>query len=183
VIEQITTKLIRRHPHVFGAVTVSGADQVVQNWEKIKQAERAEQGAAPAFTSRLKRLARHTAALTHTQTLQRQAVKAGFDWPTIADWVAKLDEETRELLAATTPAERADELGDLLFTLVALARRLEIDAEAALRAANEKFRQRFQHMETVCHERGWVFEDLDRTQQLGLWQEAKQASGKDGDQG
>ncbi len=175
VLEAITSKLIRRHPHVFGDVTVAGAAQVVANWEVIKQAERAAEGDQPPFESRLKRIARHTAALAATHDTQRRAVKAGFDWPTLDDWVGKLDEEAHELLAAQTPAARADELGDLLFTIVALARRLDVDAELALRAANQKFRRRFQHMERLAHARGQVFEDLTRAEQLALWHEAKAA--------
>lgn len=176
VLESITSKLIRRHPHVFGDVQVSGSGQVVQNWDKIKQAERAATGDVPPFTSRLKSQARHTAALAATHDTQRRAVKAGFDWPTIDDWMRKLDEEAREFLAAATPVERADELGDLLFTIVALARRHDINAEEALRAANLKFRRRFQHMEQAAHTRGLVFEDLTRDQHMALWHEAKRAT-------
>jgi tetrapyrrole methylase family protein/MazG family protein len=175
VLEAITSKLIRRHPHVFGETTVAGAEQVVANWEVIKRAERAIAGGKPPFESRLKTIARHTAALAATHDTQRRAVRAGFDWPTIDDWVRKLDEEAHELLAAQTPEERADELGDLLFTIVALARRLDVDAELALRAANQKFRRRFQHMERLAQERGQVFEDLTRAEQLALWHEAKAA--------
>ena len=177
VYEAITSKLIRRHPHVFGDVAVSGAEQVVANWEVIKRAERERAGEQSAFESRLKRIPRHTAALAATHDTQRRAVKAGFDWPTLEDWVAKLNEETHELLDAATPDARADELGDLLFTIVALARRLEIDAELALRAANQKFRRRFQQMEQLAHARGLTFEDLDRAAQLALWGEAKATVG------
>lgn len=177
VLEAIISKLIRRHPHVFGDVAVAGAAQVVANWEVIKQAERARAGEAPPFESRLKRIARHTAALAATHDTQRRAVKAGFDWPTFDDWVRKLEEEVQELLAAQTPAERADELGDLLFTVVALARRLDVDAELALREANQKFRRRFQRMEHLAHERGLVFEDLTRDQHVALWNEAKSELG------
>jgi tetrapyrrole methylase family protein/MazG family protein len=173
VLEHITSKLIRRHPHVFGDVAVDNAGQVVMNWEKIKQDERAAAGEASAFTSHLKGQARHTAALAATHDTQRRAVKAGFDWPTIDDWLAKLDEEAHELLESETPAARQDELGDLLFTIVALARRLDIDAEVALREANLKFRRRFRQMEALAHERDLVFEDLDRDAQLALWREAK----------
>lgn len=177
VFEAITSKLIRRHPHVFGEVRVAGSAQVVQNWEMIKQGERAANGENPSFESRLKRQPRHTAALTATHDTQRRAVKVGFDWPTLDDWVQKLREETQELLNAATPAERAEELGDLLFTIVALARRLDLDAELALRAANLKFRRRFQHMEALAHARGDAFEELDRAAQLALWHAAKDAVG------
>ncbi|MBA3823029.1 MAG: nucleoside triphosphate pyrophosphohydrolase [Ktedonobacterales bacterium] len=177
VFEAITAKLIRRHPHVFGDVAVTGADQVVANWEAIKRTERADADGQPPFESRLKRIPRHTAALAATHDTQRRAVKAGFDWPTLDDWVAKLHEETRELVEATTPEAQADELGDLLFTVVALARRLDIDAEMALRAANGKFRRRFQQMEMLAHTRGLAFEELDRDTHLRLWGEAKAAVG------
>ncbi len=173
VFEAITTKLIRRHPHVFGAVTVSGAEQVVRNWEAIKQAERAEAGAASPFESRMRGIARHMAALASAHEIQRRAVKVGFDWPTMDDWQAKLAEELRELREAGSPDERRDELGDVLFTLVALARRLDIDAEVALREANEKFRRRFSRMEELCHARGLDFAALDRAAQVALWHEAK----------
>ncbi len=173
VLEAITSKLIRRHPHVFGEVKVAGAEQVLQNWEVIKQNERAAAGEQPPFESRLKRMARHTAALAATHDTQRRAVKAGFDWPTLDDWVGKLNEEVQELLAAPDQAARADELGDLLFTTVALARRLGVDAELALREANQKFRRRFQRMEQLAHERGQRFEDLSREEHVALWREAK----------
>ncbi len=176
VIESITRKLIRRHPHVFGEVTVDGAAQVVRNWEAIKRAERAAASpASPQFESRLKSTPRHLAALTAAHQMQRRAVKAGFDWPTIDDWLAKAAEEIAEVQAAQTPEERLDELGDLLFTVVALARRLEIDAEVALRGANEKFRRRFVLMERLAEAQGATFEDLDRDAQVALWQAAKVA--------
>jgi len=173
ILESITTKLIRRHPHVFGTVTVDGAEQVVQNWEVIKKAERANGGDLPAFESRLRRIVRHAPSLSNAHEIQRRAVEVKFDWPTIENWQAKLAEEAQELVAATTPAEQEDELGDLLFTVVALARRLDINAEVALRKANEKYRRRFYEMERMCHERGTALETLDRDAQVALWQEAK----------
>ncbi len=173
VFEAITAKMIRRHPHVFGEVTVSGAEQVVQNWEVIKRAERAQTSSEETFESRMHGVTRHLAALSNAHEIQKRAIKAGFDWPTIEDWVAKLDEETKELLAAASATERAEELGDLLFTVVALARRLEINAEEALRAANDKFVRRFSRMEEIAHARGQDFAQLDRATQLSLWHEAK----------
>ena len=172
VFEHITRKLIRRHPHVFGTVAVGGPAQVVQNWEAIKQAERAAQG-TPHFESRLKTTPQHLAALAAAHQIQRRAVKAGFDWPTVADWLGKVAEEWEELRQAPDDAARTEELGDLLFTLVALARRWGIDAEAALRGANAKFTRRFHHMERAAQARGLVFEELDRAAQLALWRAAK----------
>jgi tetrapyrrole methylase family protein/MazG family protein len=173
VLESITAKLIRRHPHVFGDVAVSGAEQVVRNWEAIKQSERTATGAA-AFESRLRGVPRNGSSLANAHEMQRKAIKAGFDWPTIADWQAQLDSELHELAVAATPEAWLDELGDVLFTLVALARRHDLDAEAALRAANEKFRRRFRRMEALSREQGRDLADLDRAGQVALWREAKE---------
>jgi tetrapyrrole methylase family protein / MazG family protein len=180
IFEAITSKLIRRHPHVFGDVSVSNADQVVQNWEVIKRNERAANGVDTKRESLLRSIPRNGSALSNAHDIQRKAVKAGFDWPTIGDWVMKVREEVDELAAESSSTRRLDELGDVLFSLVAIARRFEIDANNALRIANEKFRQRFMHMEELCRERGLTFEHLDRDAQLALWNEAKSAvSGKD----
>lgn len=175
VYEAITSKMIRRHPHVFGTTNVADAEQVVQNWEKIKQTERESTGEVPTIVSKMQGITRHAAALTNAHEIQKRAVKTGFDWPTLDDWVVKLNEEVAELLATETFDAREDELGDLIFTLVALARKLDIDAEVALRRANTKFRDRFMRMETLAHERGDDFATLDRDAHRLLWQAAKDA--------
>jgi tetrapyrrole methylase family protein/MazG family protein len=174
IIEAITTKLIRRHPHVFGDVSVSGADQVVQNWENIKRAERETTGEVAPFESLMRGITRHGAALTNAHEIQRKAIKTGFDWPTIQDWVTQLNNEVEELQSAPDDAARHDEFGDLLFSLVALARRFGLDAEEALRSANEKFRHRFMRMEELCHEQGFSLDQLDRDKQRELWLEVKE---------
>ena len=173
VMEHITSKLIRRHPHVFGDVEVTDADQVAPVWDAVKKSERAAAGVEIAHESILRGITRNSAALATAHTIQKKVVKVGFDWPTPDDWLEKLREEVLEFQAAATIDEQRDELGDILFTLVALARRQDLDAELALRQANERFTRRFHMMETLCRERDCEFAQQDRTTQIALWQEAK----------
>jgi len=173
VFEHIARKLIRRHPHVFGDVQVRDADHVLRNWEIIKRAERQAKGEDVASESVLRPIPRHVPALAHAYELQRQAAKAGFDWPNERRVLAKIQEELTELTA--TDAEQEEELGDLLFALAGLARWRQIDPEDALRAASRKFQRRFQTMEQLCRARGQRLDELTAEQWHMLWREAKQA--------
>jgi nucleoside triphosphate diphosphatase len=137
VLDAIATKLRRRHPHIFGDAGTS------PGWEAIKAAERAG-GEDP---SAMAGVARALPALLRAAKLQRRAAAVGFDWPDAAGPRAKIDEELREVDAAADDVERLDEIGDLLFSVVNLARHLGVDPEAALRAANAKFERRFRAME------------------------------------
>ncbi|BCX18161.1 MAG: nucleoside triphosphate pyrophosphohydrolase [Geminicoccaceae bacterium] len=176
----IADKMIRRHPHVFGDAVVESAAAQRQAWEEVKAAERAREVADPSV---LAGLPLALPALTRAEKLQRRAARIGFDWPEPAPILSKIEEELDEVrasLAAREPKEKlAEELGDLLFAVVNLARRLEVDAEEALRAANAKFERRFRAVEERARAAGsdpasLGLEALDR-----LWEEVK-AGERDG---
>lgn len=172
----IVAKLIRRHPHVFGDVTVRDAEHVVQNWEALKRAERAAQGTDLAAESRLRGIPRSAPALYQAHELSRKAAKAGFDWPDTSGALAKIGEEAREVVEARAggdPQRVTEELGDLLFALAALARRLDVEPEDALRAANVRFRRRFEAMEQRARREGRTLESLALDDWVAWWQEAK----------
>jgi len=167
VVEAVTAKMIRRHPHVFGDEAVR-KDAAAQKdfWEKLKEAERMEAGR----TGLLDDVASALPALMRAEKLQRRASSVGFDWNNAHLVLDKIAEEAREVLDATTQAEREDEIGDLLFVVANLARHLKVDPEAALRGANAKFTRRFRHIESVLGER-MASASLDEME--ALWQEAK----------
>ena len=165
VIDAITQKMIRRHPHVFGdgARREDGHAQ----WETIKAAERAEKDPDP---SALAGVAIALPALLRAEKLQKRAARTGFDWPETDRVIDKVVEELEEVRDATTPDEREEEVGDLLFAVVNLARHLKIDPETALRKANGKFDRRFRSMEDMA---GDAFAGLSLDEQEALWQRAK----------
>lgn len=173
VAEGIADKLVRRHPHVFGDRSVGSADEALQQWEALKDAERRGEEGAPGVLSGVPR---HLPALLKAHRLSSKASQFGFDWPGPGPVLDKVEEEVRELRHARSGAgrgEEEEELGDLLFALASLARHLSIDPEAALQRANRKFIGRFECVERKVRERGarWEAltpEDLDR-----LWEEAK----------
>ena len=167
VLEGLAQKLIRRHPHVFGDVELETAGQVVTQWEEIKKAERDENGSA------LANVPPAMPALSYAQTLLRRAEAAGFAWPHRDDVLEKLGEELRELEAAATPEEAADELGDLLLNVANYVRYLGIDAEQALREAGHKFRRRFTTVESMAGYRGLDLKAQSRHALMALWDEAK----------
>jgi len=167
VISSINTKLIHRHPHVFGSVKVKDAEEVLHNWEALKQQERG------AGTSILDSVPRQMPALGYSHEIQRRVVQVGFDWEDIDGVIDKLAEEVGEFKQADSRERRAQEFGDLLFTLVNIARRLGVDSETALREANRRFYRRFSYMEEVCHQRGLNFGELSFDEQNTLWEEAK----------
>ena len=168
VIEEINAKIKRRHPHVFGGVVVSGTDEVLHNWEEIKREEKGE-----AKGSMLDDVPPTLPALAQAQSYQRRVARVGFDWPNVEGVVAKVAEEIEELRRTLDAAEREEELGDLLFSLVNLARWLKVDAESALRAANARFTRRFVAMEDLCRQRGQHLADLSLAEQDALWEEIK----------
>ncbi len=177
VLEEVNAKLIRRHPHVFGNVQVRDADHVLANWQEIKKAERVANGEDIQAESLLRGIPNHMPALAYAQELQKKAEKTGFEWPQVADVVAKVTEEAQELGAAITSGDTehtAEEFGDLLFSLIGLARRLHLDAEGTLRAANQKFRRRFEAMEARVREQGRAFDSLSREELIALWHVVKQ---------
>ncbi len=162
VIDRICDKLERRHPHIFRGAADGGHNL----WEAIK----AEERAASPDRSALAGVALALPALERAQKLQRRAARTGFDWPDAEGPRAKIDEELAELDAETEPGAREEELGDLLFALVNLARHLNIDAEQALRKANRKFEERFRVIEKAPG-----FDGLKLDEMEALWVGAKQA--------
>jgi tetrapyrrole methylase family protein/MazG family protein len=160
-------KLVRRHPHVFGTVAVDGPDAVVVNWEAIKRAEKGRTSAFEGIPGGLP-------ALTYAAKVQRKAAGLGFDWPDVAGALPKVAEEAAELVAVADDGERAlDELGDLLFAVVNVARHLDLDPETALRGATAKFRARFEAVEALASERGLTLAELDLPALDALWDEVK----------
>jgi tetrapyrrole methylase family protein/MazG family protein len=176
VAQAIGDKLVRRHPHVFGDVKVKDADEVVQNWAKIK----AQEKKGKADRSVLAGVPHGAPALIQAQRLCEKASRVGFDWTSAREVLQKVEEETRELADTLTTqnAERQEhELGDLLFALTSLARHLNLDAETALRKASKRFSDRFRYIETKVEE---AAEDIHHTSLARLeelWEEAKRTLG------
>jgi MazG family protein len=175
----IADKMVRRHPHVFGDLVVASAAAQSAAWEEHKAIERAARAkAAGRGESVLDGVALALPALLRAVKIQRRAARIGFDWPQPRPVIEKLAEEIRELEAeldgGSKPARIEDELGDLLFAAANLARKLEIDPEAALRRATAKFERRFRRLEVLAAERG-IGRDLDALE--ALWQEVKRAEG------
>ncbi|WP_052174788.1 nucleoside triphosphate pyrophosphohydrolase [Paracoccus sanguinis] len=172
VARAISDKLVARHPHVFGTESRDkSAAQQVKDWEAIKAAERA----AKAEKGVLDGVALGLPALTRAIKLQNRAARVGFDWPSADEVLDKLAEETAELRAASDPAHRAEEFGDLLFVMANLARHLDIDPEAALRDANAKFTRRFAAIEAALAAQGRRPEDSTLAEMDALWDAAKAA--------
>ncbi len=174
VFEHVNAKLIRRHPHVFGEVVVENAGQVVQNWEEIKRQERIAAGKDVKSESILEGVHLAAPALIVAQEYQKRVARAGFDFPDLQGALAKLAEELRELQEAVTPEHQREEMGDVLFMVAEMARILKIDAEEALRLANQKFRQRFQAMERIIREEERAFSSYSLEEWIELWRRAKE---------
>ena len=168
------TKIIRRHPHVFGDLAVSGVDQVVANWETIKGAEREDAGRP---TASFGDVARALPALPASREIQERASALGWDWPSVDGVWDKVGEELGELRAVSgepgSAGERRHELGDVLFALANLGRWLGVDPEEALRAANRRWVERYAAVEALAAERGLVLADLDAAAKDVLWNEVK----------
>lgn len=171
-IRNISRKLIYRHPHVFGSEEVEDADEVAQNWEGLKRAEKGTDG------SMLDGVPREMPALGYSQEVQERVARVGFDWEDDEGVIDKLAEEVAEYRETENRERREEEFGDLLFTLANIARRLDIDLEVALRGANRRFYRRFSHMEEVCRQRGVNIGDLSFDEQNALWEEAKRDVGE-----
>ena len=172
-ITAIHDKLMRRHPHVFGDVVAKDAEQVLVNWEKLKNEERKAEN-----KSVLDGVPPSLPALLKASRLTEKAARVGFDWRRTADVFEKLEEEIRELRAAVDGVDEGmiqDEIGDLLFTIANIARKLDVNAEEALQAANRKFIRRFTSMERSVRERGRNLDQLTLQQMDQLWNEAKAA--------
>jgi len=171
VLRGIHTKIVHRHPHVFGDLELRDKQGVLQNWERLKEQERAANGKAEA--SLLDGVALAQPALVQAEQYQRRAARVGFDWPDIQGVLDKLDEELAEVHSAQDARERAAEIGDLLFAVVNLARWNDVDPESALREANARFRKRFFHIEQAAKAQGRSISDLSIDEMESFWQEAK----------
>jgi len=171
VIQYIHDKIIRRHPHVFGDWQVDGTGQVLKNWEKLKAAEREANGSPEKGV--LDSVSVALPALTQAQEYQARAARIGFEWPDLQGFLDKIGEECQEFVRAETAQERSLEIGDVMFTLVNLARRYDIDAESALRETNARFRRRFGYVEQSARHQGRALSDLTINEMLALWQEGK----------
>lgn len=178
IINHINRKLLRRHPHVFGDVAVSGVREVMVNWDAIKKEEKAKNNRDEATAenpaeSALDGLPRGLPALAEALAISRRAVRVGFEWPDIEGVLDKLIEEAREITEATDPAHLEAEIGDLLFSAVNLARWRNVDPESALRATNARFARRFRKIETLAAARGKSLSEMSIEEMDALWEQAK----------
>lgn len=180
VVAAINEKLIRRHPHVFGDEKIADASAQSLAWERHKAKERAERG--EAADSVLDGIPLALPALVRAQKIQRRAARVGFDWVDTDDVLAKLDEELAELKQALTAGESVEhmreELGDLMFSAVNLARFLGADAESLMRAANHKFDRRFRRVEQLAGEARRELGDCSLDELEAFWQQAKSETGQ-----
>jgi tetrapyrrole methylase family protein/MazG family protein len=188
VIDRISTKMIRRHPHVFGEDTAQTSDEVLRNWEAIKEAELQEKGKKHDDGSMLDSVSTRLPAVMEAFQMTTKVSRVDFDWPDVPSVLEKLDEEVAELkeaVAAEQPnhQEIAGEVGDLLFVAVNVARLLGVDPESALKTSNRKFRRRFRYIEDRLREQGRKPADSDHIEMDAMWDEAKlretQAAGAD----
>lgn len=174
VISGIAAKMVRRHPHVFGDVAVSGASEVLVNWEAIKKAEKRGAEKKGMFSG----IPRHMPALQAAQEVQGRAARVGFDWTEIQPVLDKVAEEVEEISRADGASELQDEFGDLFFALVNVARHLGVNAEMALRAANRKFVTRFTQAEEMAEADGKNFAALGLEEQDAYWNRVKEREGR-----
>ncbi|EST51742.1 hypothetical protein T458_25580 [Brevibacillus panacihumi W25] len=172
VVAGLNEKLVRRHPHVFGEKHADDAVEALANWQEIKAQEKAAKGIEVANQSQLAGIPRDLPALMYAYKLQKKAAQIGFDWDDVADVYGKIEEEYRELREASE-RDRAEELGDLLFAVVNLARFLKLDPEEALAMTNKKFKRRFSYIESKLKEAGRSFEETDLQEMDKWWEEAK----------
>jgi MazG family protein len=173
-LRSINEKLIRRHPHVFAGVEANTPDEVLKNWDAIKAAEKPKPAGEASILDAVNRV---QPALMEANEISKKAAKAGFEWEKFDDVVAKVEEELAELKAARAAGKEAEiegELGDVLFTVVNLARWSKVDPEQALRQTNRKFRQRFAHVEKRLAESGKTLANASLAEMESHWQEAKQ---------
>jgi MazG family protein len=177
----VVSKIVRRHPHVFGDVVANSATEVLRNWEQIKAGERAERSAESGesevrdenMPAAFAGLSRSLPALAYSQEMQERAASLGYDWPSLEGVLDKVNEEAAEIIAARDDHERREEFGDLLLVLVNMARKLGIDSEAALRAASAKFAARFAEVERLAAAKDVDLKQLTLDELDELWQQAK----------
>ena len=175
VIQGIHSKIVRRHPHVFGDLELDGVQGVLANWEKLKEKERSEKGRSEKKEEKglLDGVPKVLPALSQAQEYQDRAGRVGFDWADIEGVLDKVKEEIEEIKNAETDFELASEIGDLLFAIVNVARWKHVDAESALRGTNLKFKKRFAYVEQGAKKQGRNLSALSLDDMESLWQEAK----------
>ena len=170
VIQGIHSKIVRRHPHVFGDLELDGVQGVLANWEKLKEKERGEKKEEKGLLDGVPKI---LPALSQAQEYQDRAGRVGFDWADIEGVLDKVKEEIEEIKNAETDFELASEIGDLLFAIVNVARWKHVDAESALRGTNTKFKKRFGYVEQGARKQGRELSTLSLEEMEALWQEAK----------
>ena len=170
-LDAINEKLVRRHPHIFSDGNAHTADAVKKRWDEIKAEEKSAAGRPPALL--LDGVSRKTPALVEAQQIASKAAGVGFDWDNVDQVFDKLSEEVVELRTAKDPAEIEDELGDMLFVIVNLARFMKVDPEQALRRTNAKFRRRFGFVEQTLAAQGKKLQDSTVAEMEDCWQQAK----------
>jgi tetrapyrrole methylase family protein/MazG family protein len=170
VSESVASKMVVRHPHVFGTTSVANADEVLQNWEHQKAHEARKAGKDESVVDRVPAT---LPALAWALGLQKRAARVGFDYTSSNEAADSIAEEARELAAVTDVQQAFDEMGDLLFAVVSLARRLKVNPEDALRVAGRRFRDRFSRAEASLREEGKTFRDLDAEQLSLRWEESR----------
>src|SRR6184192_1396800 len=182
VLEKISEKLVRRHPHVFGDETASTPEEVIKNWEAIKAQEKAAKlkNRTPEQRSLLEGIPSKLPAIHEAHQISSRAARVGFDWPDVDGIFDKLQEEVAELKEVLSSGDDAsrrerleDEIGDILFVIVNIARYLKIDSEAALKRSNRKFKSRFRYMESELARQGKTLEQTSLQEMEALWQKAK----------
>ena len=168
VSETVAAKMVKRHPHVFGTTSVANAEEVLRNWEHQKAHEARKEGKDQSVVDRVPKT---LPALAWTLGLQKRAARVGFDFTSPKEAAESVAEEARELANASDPQQTFEEMGDLLFAIVSLARRLKVNPEDALRVAGERFRSRFAKAEASLREEGRTFRDLDAAELESRWEE------------
>ncbi|HEY2597461.1 MAG TPA: nucleoside triphosphate pyrophosphohydrolase [Candidatus Dormibacteraeota bacterium] len=169
VSEEVAAKMVTRHPHVFGSTKVANADDVLRNWEHQKASEARKAGRDDE--SVVDRVPATLPALAWTLGLQKRAARVGFDLASAVDTVEAVAQEARELSSAADARQRFEEMGDLLFAVVSLSRKLKVNPEDALRVAGQRFRTRFAQAETTLRKDGLTFNELDHDEQSRRWNE------------
>ena len=170
VADGVCRKMILRHPHVFGDVSVSGSDEVLKNWDEIKRAEKSQD----TVTDSIRSVAKSLPALWRAEKVQKKAAKVGFDWPDVWGAMDKLAEELTEVSDAVNgEGNIEEELGDLLFSIVNVARFVGVDPEVALRKACDKFTNRFAYVESAAASQGKILADMTLDEMEALYQEGK----------
>jgi MazG family protein len=175
VIEHVSRKMLNRHPHVFGDMDAGSPEQALANWESMKDRAKAQEKGVNR--SILEGLPVHLPALQQALMISSKVVRVGFEWEKESDVWKKLEEEIQEFHEASSPEQKSEEMGDMLFTLVNIARKNGINPEDALRLSNEKFRERFRLLEKKVYEQGKQLQDVNLAEMDEIWEQIKKDRG------